>query len=395
MRKNLRFPFIMIISIIIGCILGVIFKGNVKYLKPFGDVFINLMYTIVVPLIFFTITSSIAKMSSIKRLNKILRVSLLVFIGTSIISCIIGLLTIFKIDLVGNSNIILESSTITKTNFLEEIVNAITVNDFSLLFSRSHILPLIIFSVLLGITLVLVDKEKRLTNGFNIISNAFLKMINIIMYYAPIGICAYFASLVGEFGIEIIGSYTKLLLVYVIISIIYYFVIYGFYAYISGGIRGVKSFFKNSFLSVVTSLGTASSLATLPTNMKASSDMGISDDVRDIALPIGSTIHMEGSCLASIFKIFFLLSVFRVDINIGTCLIAVLVAILSGIVMSGIPGGGLIGEMLIVNLYGFPMTAFPIIATIGWLVDAPATMLNAVGDLSSSLLIDRIVNKRA
>lgn len=391
-NKNYKFPLIMLGSVLLGCLLGIILKDNVKYIKPLGEIFINMMYTIVVPLVFFTITSSIAKMSNLKRLSKVLKYVLVTFLVTSILSALIALVVVLNIDLVGSSNVILESSNISSSNILTEVVKAITVNDFINLFSKSNILPLIIFSSLLGVTLgLLKNRTYKIIDTFDTLGQVMIKFIKIIMYYAPIGICAYFASLVGEFGVQVMTSYTKTLAIYILISIFYYFIIYGLYAYISDGIRGVKKFFKYSFNSVITSLATQSSLATLPTNIDASKNLNIKEDVSNILLPLGSTIHMEGSVIGSIFKIFFLFSVFNIDITLSGSLIAIFISILSGIVMSGIPGGGLIGEALIINLYGFPSSAFPLIATIGWLIDAPATMLNSVGDLSSSMLVNKMI----
>ena len=391
-NKNYKFPLIMLGSVLLGCLLGIILKDNVKYIKPLGEIFINMMYTIVVPLVFFTITSSIAKMSNLKRLSKVLKYVLVTFLVTSIISALIALVVVLNVDLVGSSNVILESSNISSSNILTEVVKAITVNDFINLFSKSNILPLIIFSSLLGVTLgLLKNRTYKIIDTFDTLGQVMIKFIKLIMYYAPIGICAYFASLVGEFGVQVMTSYTKTLAIYILISIFYYFIIYGLYAYISDGIRGVKKFFKYSFNSVITSLATQSSLATLPTNIDASKNLNIKEDVSNILLPLGSTIHMEGSVIGSIFKIFFLFSVFNIDITLSGSLIAIFISILSGIVMSGIPGGGLIGEALIINLYGFPSSAFPLIATIGWLIDAPATMLNSVGDLSSSMLVNKMI----
>lgn len=391
--KNYKFPLTMIGSIVVGCILGIIFKSDVKYIKPLADIFVNLMFMIVIPIIFFTITASIANMRSLNRLSKILKYVLIVFIGTSLISSIIGLLFSLNFDFVSTNNIILETTEIENTSFLDSIASMITVNDFYLLFSRKNILPLIIFSCLLGFSLSRIDRDKKIIEIFNTLSKTSMYLMKIVMYYAPIGICAYFASLVGEFGFEVIKSYFNIFICYLVITILYYLIVYAIYAYIAGGIDGVKKFYKYSFLSVVTSLGTASSLATLPSTIDASNKMGIDEDVSSIALPLGTTIHMEGSCIASIFKIFFLLSVFNIEINFSTCVIAIIISILSGVVMSGIPGGGLIGEALIVNMYGFPASGFVLISTIGWLVDSPATMLNAVGDLPSLMMVDKLVKR--
>ena len=304
------------------------------------------------------------------------------------------LLVLKVIDPVGNTNIVLEKTTQESVSVLDQIVSAVTVTDFSEILSRSHMLPLIIFSVMFGVGVALVgDKASNIKKGLDSLSQVMMKIIKIIMYYAPIGLCAYFASLIGEFGPELLGSYAKSMAIYYIVCLIYFIMFYTIYAYISGGKKGIKIFFKNILSPTATSLATQSSLASLPTNLETASDIGIPKDIREVSLPIGATMHMEGSSMGAILKIAFLFGIFNMPfVGFNNYLIAILIAVLSAVVMSGIPGGGLIGEMLIVSLYGFPMEAFAIIATIGWLIDPPATCLNVVGDVSSSMLVTKIVD---
>lgn len=394
--KNYKFPIILLSSIIIGSIIGIIFGSDAKVLKPLGDLFLNMLYTIVVPLVFFTISSSVANMFNMKRLGKILRKTFIVFIITSFIASLFMLIVLFFIDPVGKETIILEvGDKLENINIFDQLVSAVTVNDFSEILSRNHMLPLIIFSLVFGICVNLVEKEdKKISKGLEILSQAMMKIIKAIMYYAPIGLCAYFANLIGEFGPALLGSYAKTTILYIIMSIIYFLVAYTIYVYIARGKGGVKQFYKYILPSLVTSLATQSSLATLPTNLDTANDMNIKKDVREVVLPIGCTMHMEGSSMAAILKIVFLFSVFNMPFTgIDTYLLALLVAILSGVVMSGIPGGGLIGEMLIVSLYNFPAAAFPIIATIGWIVDPPATALNVCGDIPTAMLVENSVEK--
>lgn len=394
--KNYKFPIILLTSIIIGSIIGIIFGSDAKVLKPLGDLFLNMLYTIVVPLVFFTIASSVANMLNMKRLGKILSKTFMFFIITSFIASLFMLIVLLFIDPVGKENIILEVGyKIESINILDQLVSAVTVNDFSQILSRNHMLPLIIFSLVFGIGVNLAENEdKRISKGLETLSQTMMKLIKAIMYYAPIGLCAYFANLIGEFGPALLGSYAKSALLYIVMSIIYFLVAYTIYVYIARGRRGVKQFYKYILPSLVTSLATQSSLATLPTNLDVAKDLKIKKDVREVILPIGSTMHMEGSSMAAILKIVFLFSVFNMPFTgIDTYLLALLVAILSGVVMSGIPGGGLIGEMLIVSLYNFPPSAFPIIATIGWIVDPPATALNVCGDIPTAMLVENSVEK--
>ena len=391
--KNYKFPIILFISIILGSIIGCIFKSGAKVLEPFGQVFVNMLFVIVIPLVFFTVSSSIAKMSSLKRLGKIFKYMFIIFIITSLIAAVFMLFGVFLFNPTGN---VIKDLDYTKEsiNLGQKIVDMLTVSDFSMLLCKANMLPLIIFSCIFGFSVRLCGDEVKIVNDFlNAGCKIMLKMINIIMYYAPIGLAAYFASLVGTYGPELLGSYAKCFIVYIIIAVLYYIIFYSLYAYIAYRGKGVKVFYKNILMSTITSLGTCSSLATLPCNMTTADNMKLPKDVSEVVLPIGSTIHMEGSSMASILKIAFLFSIFGRNFNgVTDILIALLVSVLSGVVMSGIPGGALIGEALIVSVYGFPAIAFPIISTIGWIVDAPGTCINAVGDIPSCMLISKLVD---
>lgn len=393
--KNYRFPLLMLLCIFAGMITGWLLEDKVNILKPFGDVFVNMLFTIVVPLVFFTISSSIANMSSLKRLGKILGYMFIVFGITSLIASIFMLLGVFVVNPVSDIGIDLTEGVKETVDFGTSVVEMFTVSDFNQLLSKSHMFPLIIFSIIFGISVSLVGEEANpLRRILGICSNVMMKFIKIIMYYAPVGLFAYFACLIGTYGPELIGSYAKTFILYLVMSLLYYGIFYGIYAYLVGGKKMVRKTFKSMLLPTVTALGTCSSLATLPTNLDAAEELEISKDVREVVLPIGATMHMEGSSMGSILKIVFLFSIFGEPFTgFGTITIALLISVLSGVVMSGIPGGGLIGELLIVSLYDFPLTAFPIIATIGWLIDSPATALNAAGDIPTTLMIDKVVKK--
>lgn len=389
-----RLPIVLLLSIILGSMLGLIIGEKATALKPLGDIFINIMFTIVVPLVFVTISSAVSSIVDMKRLGKIIGYMLLIFIITGIIASVIMIVAVNIFPPAEGVNIPMESpENVEALNTSDQIVKAITVTDFPELISRRNMLPLIIFSIFFGICISLLgDKAKPVSNILNILNDIFLKMVSLAMYYAPIGLGAYFAALVGEFGPELLGTYAKAMAIYYPITMLYFFIAFFFYAYYASGIQGVNLFFKNIFPAAVTSLATQSSIATIPVNLAAAKRIGVPKDIRDIVIPIGSTAHMDGSCLSAILKISFMFGIFGIPFKgIGTYVTAMIISVLSGVVMSGVPGGGLIGEMLIVNLYGFPMEAFPIIATIGYLVDPPATMLNSTGDTVSAMMVTRII----
>lgn len=388
-----KFSIILIGAIIIGSMIGLKFGERAKVLKPFGDLFINGMFTIVVPLVLVTISSSIASMTDMKRLGNVLKSLLLVFVSTGLVAGVIILVVVNILPPAQGVSLHLTATEALKPfQTGEQIVKAITVSDFPELISRKNMLPLIIFSIAFGICVNLVgEKGKIVRDGLSSLAEIFLKMISLLMYYAPIGLGAYFAALVGEYGGQLIGSYTRAMIIYYPLCFAYFIIMFPIYGYISAGKEGVKGM-KYLISPALTSLATQSSIATLPVNLEAAENIGVPKDIREIVLPIGATAHMDGTVFSSILKISFLFGVFGVPFTgIETYISAICLSVIGGVVMSGVPGGGLIGEMLIVTMYGFPPEAFPIIATIGYLVDPPATMINATGDTVAAMLVSRLV----
>jgi len=392
--KKYGFPITILLSIVIGSLWGSVLGTEASVFKPVGDIFLNLMFTVVVPLVFFTISSSIASMIDLKRLGKIMGYSLIIFVITCIVAAIVMTFAVKIVDPVASSNILVDNNVVEESISIgEQIVDTLTVNDFSEILSRSHMLPLVLFSILFGIGVSsLGESGKRLSTLLECISKALMKVVKIIMYYAPIGLCAYFMNLVGTFGTSLVEGYLRSFLLYTVVGLVYYLVFYPLYAYISAGKLGVKQLLKNILNPTSVALATQSSLATLPTNLDSAKNIGISKDIREVSMSVGTSMNMHGSVMGAILKIAFLFSVFgREFTGIDTYLIAISIAVLSGVVMSGIPSGGLIGEMLIVSLYSFPPGAFLIISTIGIIIDAPATAINVVGNPVSAMLISRLV----
>ena len=388
------FSIILIISIIIGSFLGIIYKKEAIVFKPFGDIFLNLLFTAIIPLVFFSISSAVASMTNIRRLGKIMSAMMLVFVVTGLIASIIMIIVVSLYPPAAGVNINLGAAVkIEPFSASEQIVKAFTVSDFPDLLSKKNMLALIIFAILIGLSTSAVGERGKAFSNFLLSANeVMMKLISFIMYYAPIGLSAYFAYLVGVFGPELLGSYMKAMILYYPTAILYFFIAFTLYAFIAGKTTGVCRFWINIIPPTLTALATGSSMAAIPANLAAANKTGVPKDISEVIIPIGATIHMEGSCLAAVLKIAFLFGLFQMDFTgAGTIITALAIALLTGVVVSGIPGGGTIGELLIISLYGFPLEAFPIITMIGTLVDAPATMLNATGDNVASMVVARML----
>lgn len=401
--KNYKSMIILIGAIIIGAIAGIIFGSDASVVAPLGDLFLNLLLVSIVPLIFLNITTSIGKMKEPKRLGKIMRSIVFIFLITSFIAVIVGLFSTYFVDLVNVDDVSVikevivdsEVTSDTELNLLDRTVQLVSVGDFNELLSKDNMIALLVVSILVGMAIRRCgDKSKKFLDVLVSCNEVVLEFINLIMYYAPIGLGCYFAALVGTLGSSIAIGYLKTFILYLIVSVLFYFIIYSIYAYIAGGRKGFKVFWKNIIPVTLTSLATCSSAASIPVNIDTAKRIGVSNDIAETIIPMGTSFHKDGSIIGSVFKIMFLVCLFGTDIsNFEGVSQVLLVALLANLLVTAVPiGGGTISEALIISMLGYSMGALPILTIIATIIDAPATMLNVVGDTSSSMLVSRIVD---
>ena len=399
--KNYKSIIILLAAIIIGAIVGIVFKEKAAVLSPLGDIFLNFMFIIIVPLIFLSISTAIAKTKQPKRLGKIMITIIVLFVLTSIVAVFIGIAVTYPIKLVDTEDgQMIRESLETQTEsvepvedqtILERTVSAITVNDFYGLLSKDNIIAIIIFSILFGIAINMAgEKANKLVEVLESAYAVLLKLIQIIMYYAPIGLGCYFAALVGTFGGSIAVGYLKTFVLYTAVAILFYIIVYSLYAFIAGGKRGVVAFWKSIIPTTVTAAATCSSAASIPVNTEASEKIGVSPDIAETIIPLGTSFHKDGSIIGSVFKIMFLVCLFGTSAGIGQIII---VALIANLLITAVPiGGGTISEMMILTMMGYPVAALPILTMIASIIDVPATVLNVVGDTSTSMLAARIID---
>ena len=408
--SNYKSTIILLVAIIVGAIIGIIFQEKAAVLKPLGDLFLNLLLVIIVPLIFLTITTSITKMKTPKRLGKIMVTIIGTFVVTSIIAVFVGFASTYFVKLVnpedgekikqaleqdvGNDETSEEEKEDEPT-IAERTVNLLTVNDFSKLLSKDNIIAVLVFSILFGVAINMAgEKGKQVKEFVQSANEVVANIVKIIMYYAPIGLGCYFAAFVGSFGASIAVGYLKTFVVYTIVAIAFYFVMYTIYAWVAGGTKGIRAFWKNALPSTLTALATCSSAASIPVNIECSKKMGVPEDIAETTIPLGTSFHKDGSIIGSVFKIMFLVCLFGTSLATTGDVMGVLgIALLANLLVTAVPiGGGTISEMLIITMMGYPVAALPILTMIATIIDAPATALNVVGDTVSSMMVARVVD---
>lgn len=399
--KNYKGTLILLGMVIIGVICGLVFKEKAQVVKPLGDLFLNLLLVIIVPLIFFTITSSISKMNEKKRLSKILTSTIIIFLITSIIAVLFGFLTTSFTNLVNPNDTDAIKEVFDNTvkedielNILERTVNVLSTNSFVGLLSTNNLIALIVMSVLFGLAINKAGaKGRKIAELFDSFSEVMYKLVEIIMYYAPIGLGCYFASLVGTLGSTIAIGFLKTFVIYTIVCLVFMALFYTLYAFIAAGKKGIKAFWKNIIPSALTSLGTCSSAASVPINIECTKKIGVPTDIAETTVSLGTSFHKDGSCIGSVFKIMFLVSLFGTSLSTFGDISKVLgIALLATLLVTAVPiGGGTISEMLILTMMNYNVAALPILTIIATIIDAPATLLNVVGDSASAMLVARTV----
>ena len=399
--SNYKSSIILLLAITIGGIAGYLVGPDIAVIKPFGDLFLNLLFMIIVPLVFFSITSAIANMSEMKRLGKIMSSIVIVFCSTAIIAAVLGFIGTTIMDPIGNTDVssikeLMANTEVPETEeitFLGQLVNTFTVTDFSALLSKSNILQLIVFSVLVGLATAMAGEKGRpvaqlMTSGTEVL----MKVVKIVMYYAPIGLGCYFATIIGELGPQILEGYARSFVLYMILSIIYFFGFFTLYAYLAAGKLGINVFWKNAIPPSITAIATCSSAACIPINLEATKKIGVPHDIAETVIPLGANTHKDGSVFGGVLKVVFLFSLFGKDMTSVSSILSILaVSFLVGAVMGAIPGGGMIGEMLILSVFGFSPEVLPIIAVISTIIDIPATLLNSTGNTVCAMLVARLV----
>lgn len=399
--QNYKISIILLGSIIIGGVIGAFMGGQATIFKPVGELFLNLLFMTLVPLVFFSVASAIANMGEMKRLGNILKSIIIVFLVTAIVSGIITLVGVLIFNPTKGLNSQMfeslmqtaEVTTAEQVGVLQQLVNTVTVPDFYNLLSKSNMLQLILFSIVFGIATAMVrEKGKIIASFLQAGSDVMMKIIDLVMKVAPLGLGCYFASIVGELGPQIISGYARSFILYLILTLIFYFGLFSIYAFIAGGKGGVKIYWANIIPPTVTSLATCSSAASIPVNLDASKKMNVPNDIAETIIPLGANIHKDGSVIGGVLKVTFLFGIFGYNMTSISSIISIIaVAFLVGTVMGAIPGGGMIAEMLIITIFGFSIEFLPIIAVITTIIDAPATVLNTTSNTACSMLVARLV----
>lgn len=386
--------FILLFALVAGGLLGIYAPAFAIKLQPAGQIFLNLLFMIIVPLVGVSVMSSIAGMTDLKRLGRIMVIIFIVSIAMALIPAAgIVLLALWYNPAQG---VTIDLSTSAKSGSGEmDFVSMITTNDFVGLFSKSNILALIVVAIIAGVAIgQSADAGKRIAAMLQDINVVIMKIIAIIMKVAPVGLGCYFAATMASQDSALLMTFARAIGLFMVATLIYY--VFGsiFYSWIGGGIPAVKAFWRHAIEPSATALGTCSSLGTLPVTLRAGKAMGINPEIVDVSIPLLVNLNKGGVAMIAALKIVFIYSVLGLPFTTETFLLAMLISVLSAIIVGGVPGGAFLGEIFIVTTLGLPMEAIPLLVVIGTITDAPATLINVIHDLNAAQIVERFAGKK-
>lgn len=395
--KNYGPTLLLLGGVLLGAVMGLIFGPDAAVVKPLGDLFLNLMFVLIVPLVFLSVASALCNMRRSGLVGRLLGTAAGVFLVTSFIaatSAYLILLVFNPLAGVDKSQIManLPEAVAATGSLGETLVATFTVSDFPLLLSKSHLLPLILIAALAGFVAgspkaAYADRIARaLETGTAWIAD----MLGAIMKLAPICLGCYFAYTVGMLGGQLLTGYVRAWLIFLGMTVLLYFVLHTVYVWIALGRRGILPFWRAILTPSLTAMATCSSAICIPLNIDAAKRLGVRPLIADSVIPLGVNLHKDGSVQLGVMKAVFLMTLFGMSYTgVGSWLTLVGVAILVGAVMGAIPTGGMTGELLVCSVFGFPPEMAAVVLVISTTVDIPATLTNSTGNIVSALLVER------
>ncbi len=377
-------------GLILGLIVGLIFKEDALIFKPLGTLFLNLIKMLIVPLIFVTLISGITSMDDLSKMKRVGLKTFFIYIGTTSIAISIGLLFgyVFKpgVDVAISSQESIKTSN-EALSLVDTLLNIIPTNPV-LSLAEGNILQIILFAIILGISINLAgEKGKIVSNFFNSFSEVMFKMTDIVISFAPFGVFGLMAFVSASYGADLLLSLVKIIACVFIASIFHMILVYGGIISLYSKLN-ILTFFKGILPAQIVAFTTTSSSGTLPvTTNNVIENLGVSKSIASFVLPLGATINMDGTAIYQGICVMFIAQLFGVELTFANILTIIIISTLASIGTAGIPGAGLIMLTLVLTSVGLPLEGVAIIAGIDRILDMARSVTNITGDAMVSVVV--------
>ena len=388
----------ILIGFVAGILLGIIAPEAGKELKFLGTILTNLLNMVVVPLVMSLLITAAADVGDMKKLGKRAGTTFVIFMITTAIAILIGLvvanvLAVGKGITISTEGLTADSSK--KMNILDTLLGIIPTNIFSSM-SSANLLQCIFFALLFSFALTLIPEDKgrgTVQKFFAGVAEVMKKITNIVLWFSPIGVFGLMAWVVGTYGLAILGPYAKAIAAVYLGCILH--ALFTQAGVMIGGIchRNPFRFVKEYLQTILFAVATCSSVATIPLNLKTAKRMGAADDVADFVIPFGAVINMDGTAIYEAVAAIFAAQVFGIDLSIGQQIMIMLSAVLASIGTAGVPGSGLIMLTVVLNAAGLPLEAVGLLAGVDRFLNMGRMIPNIFGDGATSMVVSKFEGK--
>ena len=393
-KMKISLAWQMMIGLAVGVIVGAMVDAQFAktYFQPLGTLFIRLIRMVVVPLVFATIVAGAAGISDTAKLGRVATKTLLVYAVTTAIAVAMGLLFANWIDPgvgISLSTEGLKAKAVSAPSLVDTLLDIVPINPMEAL-AKGAILQVIFFAVLFGFGLAaLGERGKPVLSFFELVGDVMIRVTNIVMKYAPIGVFGLISYTVAQHGLAVLLPLFKLILTsFLATAVLVLFILTPMVMLLGRTKPGI--FFKGIFEPWLIAFTTCSSAAALPANLAAARRLGSTKAVASFSIPLGNTINMNGTAIYMGVCSIFAAEVYGLDLTMADQLTIVLMGVLAAVGTAGVPGAGLIMTTVVFTQVGIPLEAVALIAGVDRILDMIRTSINVVGDVASAVIVTRL-----
>ena len=379
----------LILAVIVGLCMQKVPDIASEYIKPFGTIFLNLVKFIVGPIVLFSIMAGIVSMKDIKKVGAIGGMTVVYYLCTTAIAVTVGLIAanLSKgfFPVLATTSLSYEAP---KGKAALDVVVNIFPSNFVNPISSANMLQIIVMAILVGFAIILLgEKVRAAAETINRWNDIFMKVMEMILALSPIGVFCLLTPVIAINGTMIIGSLAKILLVAYICYVLHMLIVYS--AALAVNKCSPKKFFKEMLPAIVFAFSSASSVGTLPLNMKCSQNAGASNEVSSFVLPLGATINMDGTAIYQGVCTIFIAACYGIDLTFAQMVTIVLTATLASIGTAGVPGAGMVMLAMVLSSVGLPIDGIALVAGVDRIFDMGRTAVNITGDASCAVIVTK------
>ena len=383
-------PHRTMIAFALGIFIGLFFYDFSVWVKPFGTAFMNLIKMLIVPVIFFSITSGVASIGDVNKLKRVGAKVVAVYCVMTVISCLVGIVVVNVVHPgVGFDTSLLseyDASQLTTPDFGAFLLNMIPTNIISAM-ANQDIMQMIFFTLIFAVALVFLgEKAAVVTQFMTQTANVIYKMLDIVMIYSPIGVFALMANTTAVYGPQLFGSLAKFVFTDYTSCLLAWFA----FSMIVKAFTGVKygKMCKAMVPIWINTIATNSSAGTIPITLDVTTKrLRVPNSIASFSIPLGATINLCGAAIYKTILAFFVAEIYGLSLSVGQIVMVISISTIMSIAAPGIPGGGIVTGAIFLNLLNLPMDLMGPIAGMYRLIDMSHTTLNVSGDVLGTMFV--------